>query len=133
VQPLYPRLKTALADRYTLLRELGQGGMAVVFLADDLRHGRQVAIKAVRPEVLVGFGAERFEREILIAAGLSHPHIVPLFDSGTADGLLFFVMPYVEGESLRERLRRERQLPLADAVKFGGTSPPPWHARMPTA
>jgi Flp pilus assembly protein TadD len=119
VQPLYPRLKTALADRYTLLRELGQGGMAVVFLADDLRHGRQVAIKAVRPEVLVGFGAERFEREILIAAGLSHPHIVPLFDSGTADGLLFFVMPYVEGESLRERLRRERQLPLADAVKFG--------------
>ena len=114
---LITRITAALAGRYAILRELGHGGMAVVYLADDTRHGRQVAVKAVRPEVLVALGHERFDREIAIAAQLSHSHIIPLFDSGTADGIVFFVMPYVQGESLRERLTRQQPLPVEEAVK----------------
>ena len=119
MRELIDRVRTALADRYTILREIGHGGMAVVFLADDARHGRQVAVKVIRPDVLTALGPERFEREIAFAARLSHPHILPLFDSGLADGLVFFVMPFVNGESLAERLARERPLPLEDAVKIG--------------
>ncbi len=116
---LTTRITAALAGRYTILRELGHGGMAVVFLAEDVRHGRRVAVKVVRPEVLTALGPERFEREIGFAARLSHPHILPLFDSGVADDLVFFVMPYVTGESLRERLDRERPIPIEEAVKIG--------------
>ena len=109
-------VQSALAPRYLVRRELGAGGMAVVFLADDPRHGRPVAVKVMRPELAAALGPERFLREIRIAAGLRHPHIVPLYDSGEADGLLYYVMPYVEGESLRDRLRRERQLAVDEAV-----------------
>jgi eukaryotic-like serine/threonine-protein kinase len=115
---LQARLAPALAGRYTLDRELGEGGMAVVFLAHDLRHDRQVALKVLRPEISAEIGAERFLREIKMAAGLTHPHILPVFDSGEADGLLFYVMPSMEGRSLRERLDKERQLPLADALRI---------------
>ena len=110
------RLSAALADRYTLERELGRGGMATVYLADDLKHHRKVALKVIRPELGSILGAERFAREIRIAAGLTHPHILPLYDSGEAAGLLFYVMPYVRGENLRQRLARERQLPVEDAI-----------------
>jgi serine/threonine protein kinase/tetratricopeptide (TPR) repeat protein len=112
------RLAPALAGRYTLDRELGQGGMAIVYLAHDLRHDRQVALKVLRPEVSAEIGAERFLREIKMAAGLTHPHILPMFDSGEADGLLFYVMPTMEGRSLRERLDTERQLALPDALRL---------------
>jgi serine/threonine-protein kinase len=112
------RLKAALADRYTIERELGSGGMATVYLAHDLKHERQVAVKVLRPEVAAALGADRFLREIKIAANLNHPHILPLHDSGEADGFLFYVMPYVEGESLRDRLSREKQLPIYDALKM---------------
>ena len=112
------RLTTALADRYRIERELGRGGMATVFLAEDLRHRRQVAIKVLDPEVAAAIGPERFLREIETVARLTHPHILPLHDSGQADSLLFYVMPYVEGESLRSRLTREKQLPLADAQRI---------------
>ncbi len=115
---LVTRLQATLAGRYTIERELGRGGMAVVFLAQDLRHHRLVAIKVLRPELAVALGAERFLREIEIAAGLTHPHILPLYDSGEANGLLYYVMPYVEGESLRDRLDREQQLPLEDALQI---------------
>ena len=97
-------LESALAGRYRLEREIGRGGMATVFLAADLRHDRRVAIKVMRPEVAISLGRERFLREIHIAAGLSHPHILPLHDSGEAGGVLFYVRPYVAGESLRERI-----------------------------
>jgi serine/threonine-protein kinase len=112
------RLKAALADRYALDRELGAGGMATVYLAHDLKHNRKVAVKVLRPELAAALGHERFLREIEIAAGLSHPHILPLYDSGRTSGagFLFYVMPYVEGESLRDRIRREKQLPLDDAM-----------------
>jgi serine/threonine protein kinase/Tfp pilus assembly protein PilF len=116
---LLERVRASLAGRYTIERELGRGGMALVFLAHDLRHHRLVAIKVLRPELAAALGAERFLREIEIAAGLTHPHILPLYDSGDADGLLYYVMPYVEGESLRDRLDRERQLPLEDALQIG--------------
>ena len=110
------RLKSALADRYRLEREIGSGGMATVYLAQDLRHDRLVAIKVLKPELAQSLGADRFLREIKIAAKLSHPHILPLFDSGQAEDSLYYVMPYVEGESLRDRLTRERQLPIEDAL-----------------
>ncbi|HEY7612042.1 MAG TPA: protein kinase [Gemmatimonadales bacterium] len=112
------RLATALEGRYRIERELGSGGMATVYLADDLRHGRQVAIKLLHPELSAVLGPERFLAEIKTTAGLQHPHILPLFDSGAADGLLFYVMPYVQGETLRRRLQREHQLPLADAIRL---------------
>src|SRR5438132_13351496 len=92
--------------------------MASVYLARDLKHGRRVAIKVLRPEIAAALGPERFLREIKLAARLTHPHILPLHDSGEADGFLFYVMPYVEGESLRDRLTRERQLPVDDAVRI---------------
>ncbi len=110
------RLQSALTGRYTIERELGRGGMATVYLARDLKHDRSVAVKVLRPELAATLGPERFVREITIAAGLSHPHIVPFLDSGEADGLLFYVMPWVEGESLRQCLAREGQLPLNQAV-----------------
>jgi len=112
------RLGSALADRYTIERELGQGGMAVVYLAHDLRHDRRVALKVLRPELSAILGGERFLQEIKVTANLQHSHILPLYDSGSADGLLFYVMPYVEGESLRERLSREKQLPVDEAVQL---------------
>ncbi|MBK8006006.1 MAG: serine/threonine protein kinase [Gemmatimonadetes bacterium] len=113
----FPRLTAALADRYRVERELGQGGMATVYLAQDLKHERKVAIKVLRPELAAVIGAERFLAEIKTTANLQHPHILPLFDSGEVDGQLFYVMPYVEGESLRDRLTRETQLPVGDAVR----------------
>src|SRR5687767_6853057 len=110
------RLTAALAGRYRIERELGQGGMATVHLAEDVRHHRKVALKLLHPELSAVIGPERFLKEIELTANLQHPHILPLFDSGTADGQLFYVMPFVEGESLRGRLERERQLPIADAI-----------------
>jgi tRNA A-37 threonylcarbamoyl transferase component Bud32/tetratricopeptide (TPR) repeat protein/TolB-like protein len=112
------RLSAALVGRYRVERELGAGGMATVYLADDLRHQRRVAIKVLRQDLAAALGAERFHREIRIAAGLQHPHIVPLYDSGEADGLLFYVMPYVSGMSVREKLRKERELPVNDAARI---------------
>jgi len=108
---------TALADRYRIERELGQGGMATVYLAHDVRHDRKVALKVLRPELAAILGGERFLAEIKTTANLQHPHILSLFDSGEAEGLLYYVMPYVEGESLRDRLNREKQLPLDDALQ----------------
>ncbi|HVH10994.1 MAG TPA: protein kinase [Gemmatimonadales bacterium] len=110
------RFARGLAGRYEIQRELGRGGMAVVYLAQDLKHGRRVAIKLLDPEVAAALGAARFLREIQLTASLSHPHILPLLDSGEADGLLYYVMPYVEGESLRVRLDREKRLLIADAL-----------------
>jgi tRNA A-37 threonylcarbamoyl transferase component Bud32 len=112
------RLSTALADRYRIERRLGEGGMATVYLADDLRHERKVALKVMKPELAAVLGAERFLAEIRTTANLQHPHILPLFDSGEADSFLFYVMPYVEGESLREKLERETQLPVDEAVRI---------------
>src|SRR5512132_4739140 len=108
------RLGTALADRYRIDRELGQGGMATVYLAHDLRHERQVAIKVLRPELAAVIGAERFVREIQTIAALQHPHILGLIDSGEVQGTAYYVMPFVEGESLRDRLNRERQLSIPE-------------------
>jgi serine/threonine-protein kinase len=113
---LQQQLASGLTGRYTLERELGQGGMAVVFLAQDLRHDRKVALKVLRPDLSAAIGADRFLREIKLAAGLTHPHILPVYDSGDAGGLLFYVMPSMEGRSLRDRLQRERQLPLSEAL-----------------
>ena len=110
------RLQSAIADRYRVERELGAGGMATVFLAQDLKHGREVAIKVLHPELGASIGSERFDREIRLAAKLQHPHILGLFDSGEANGLLYYVMPFVKGESLRDRLDRESQLPIEDAI-----------------
>jgi eukaryotic-like serine/threonine-protein kinase len=108
-------LQQALASHYRIERELGRGGMATVFLAHDLKHNRPVALKVMREEIAITLGADRFLREIEIAARLQHPHILPLFDSGEVDGGLYYVMPFVEGETLRGRLQRERQLPVEDA------------------
>jgi serine/threonine protein kinase len=116
--PVVERLKAALADRYQIQRQIGEGGMAVVFLAQDLKHDRPVAVKVLRPELSASIGAERFLREIQISAKLNHPHILTLIDSGDAAGLLYYVMPYVEGESLRETMEREGQLPLDEAFKI---------------
>ena len=116
---LLDRLRTALADRYTFDREVGRGGMATVYLAQDTKHDRPVAIKVLHPYLAINLGPERFLREIQIAAQLQHPHIVPLYDSGQAGDLLYYVMPYVEGESLRQRLAREQRLPVEDALHLG--------------
>ena len=112
------RLRAALADRYAVEREIGAGGMATVYLAQDLKHDRQVAVKVLRPELAAALGPERFLREIRIAAQLQHPHILPLHDSGEADGFLYYVMPYVDGESLRERIDQHGELPVVEAVKI---------------
>src|SRR3989454_4444926 len=114
----FAQLQAALADRYAIERELGRGGMATVYLAQDLKHHRKVAIKVLKPELAAALGPERFLQEIEIAAGLTHPHILPLYDSGEATGLLYYVMPYVEGETLRNRLDGAGQLPLAEAVQI---------------
>ncbi len=115
---LLEQLTAALGDRYRVERELGHGGMAVVFLAEDLKHRRRVAIKVLKPELSAVLGSERFLREIEIAAALQHPHILPLYDSGQAQGLLYYVMPFAEAESLRQRLAREQQLPLDAALQI---------------
>src|SRR3989454_209161 len=111
-------LSAALGDRYRIERVLGRGGMATVYVAEDLRHRRQVAIKVLRPDVAAAIGADRFLREIAIAARLTHPHVLPLIDSGQADGSLYYVMPYVRGETLRERLVREQRFALKDALRI---------------
>jgi Tol biopolymer transport system component/tRNA A-37 threonylcarbamoyl transferase component Bud32 len=118
--PPIDRLKAALASRYEVQRELGQGGMATVYLAEDLKHRRQVALKLLRPDIAMAVGHERFLREIEVAAKLTHPHIVSLIDSGDANGLIYYVMPYIEGESLRTRLAREREVPIPDAIRILG-------------
>ena len=105
------RLNAAFEGRYRIELQLGEGGMATVYLADDLRHERKVALKVLKPELAAVVGAERFLAEIKTTANLQHPHILPLHDSGEADGFLFYVMPYVEGQSLRERIDRDHQLP----------------------
>ena len=111
-------LRSALADRYAIERELGRGGFATVFLATDLKHQRQVALKVLHPELALALGSQRFLREIAMVAQFRHPHILPLYDSGEADGLLYYVMPFIEGESLRQRLDRQKQLPLEDALRI---------------
>jgi serine/threonine protein kinase/tetratricopeptide (TPR) repeat protein len=113
------RLRESLAQSYTIDRELGRGGMSAVFLANDCKHRRSVAIKVLNPELAASLGPERFLQEIQLAARLNHPHILPLFDSGSVDGILYYVMPYVEGESLRERLDREQQLSVEESVRHG--------------
>jgi eukaryotic-like serine/threonine-protein kinase len=118
VNSIREQLERGLNGRYTLDCQLGEGGMAVVFLANDLRHDRQVALKVLKPEISAEVGADRFLREIKLAAKLTHPHILPVYDSGEADGLLFYVMPNMEGNSLRDRLDRERQLPLEIALRI---------------
>jgi serine/threonine-protein kinase len=112
------RLAAALADRYTIEQELGAGGMATVYLAHDIKHDRKVAVKVLRPELAAVIGADRFLAEIKTTANLQHPHILPLFDSGVADSFLFYAMPFIDGESLRDRLSREKQLPINDAVRI---------------
>jgi serine/threonine-protein kinase len=112
-------LREGLRDRYAFERELGRGGMAVVYLAHDLRHDRPVALKVLHPELAATLGPDRFQREIRFAARLQHPHILTVLDSGEAAGQLWFTMPFVEGESLRDRLRRERQLPVDVALQVG--------------
>jgi Tol biopolymer transport system component/tRNA A-37 threonylcarbamoyl transferase component Bud32 len=112
------RLSAALSDRYRIERELGQGGMATVYLAQDLKHDRKVALKVLKPELAAVLGAERFVVEIKTTASLQHPHILPLFDSGTADGFLYYVMPFIQGETLRDKLNRETQLGVDEAVKI---------------
>ena len=114
----FAELNAALAGHYIVDSELGRGGMALVYLARDVRHERFVALKTLRPEIAMALGRERFLREIKLAARLQHPNILPVYDSGFVDGLLFYVMPFVEGESLRERLQREPQLPLDDALQI---------------
>ena len=111
-------LRAALTGRYEIDREIGQGGMATVYLARDVKHNRQVAVKVLQPDLAAALGHERFVREIEIAANLSHPHILPLYDSGEADGFLYYVMPYIEGKTLRERIDREGELPVAEAVRI---------------
>src|ERR1044071_7724872 len=108
----------ALSGRYTIEREIGQGGMATVYLARDVKHDRKVAVKVLHPDLAAALGAERFLAEIRTTANLQHPHILALHDSGEADGFLFYVMPFIDGESLRDRLTRERQLPIGDALRI---------------
>src|SRR3954469_23293070 len=114
----YQPLSTALADRYRIERPLGEGGMATVYLAHDLKHDRPVALKVLKPELAAVLGAERFVVEIRTTAALQHPHILPLFDSGSADGFLYYVMPFIDGETLRDKLSRETQLGVDEAVRI---------------
>jgi serine/threonine-protein kinase len=116
--PLNDRLTAALSDRYRLERELGAGGMATVYLAHDLKHERDVAIKVLHPDLGAALGADRFLAEIKTTAKLQHPHILPLLDSGAADGLLYYVMPLLDGETLRAYIARSGQLPVNDAVRI---------------
>src|SRR3954468_10412267 len=111
-------LKESLADRYDIKHEIGAGGMATVYLARDLKHQRPVALKVLDPELGAVLGAERFLSEIRVTANLQHPNLLPLFDRGEAGGLLYYVMPFVEGETLRARLDREKQLPIDEAVRI---------------
>src|SRR5215208_1258375 len=111
-------LRAALAERYRVERELGAGGMATVYLAHDLKHDRDVALKVLKPELAAVLGAERFVVEIKTTAALQHPHILPLFDSGVADGFLYYVMPFIDGETLRAKLDRETQLGVDEAVRI---------------
>src|ERR1051325_2397449 len=112
------QLNAVLAARYDVEREIGRGGMATVYLARDIKHNRKVALKVLNPELGAVLGVERFLSEIQVAANLQHPHLLPLYDSGEANGLLYYVMPYVEGDGLRERLNREKQLPIDEAVRI---------------
>src|SRR4249919_2784508 len=112
------RLRTALIERYEIEREIGRGGMATVYLARDVRHNRKVALKVLNPELGAVLGVERFLAEIEVTANLQHPNLLPLFDSGEASGMLFYVMPFIEGESLRARLDREKQLPVDEAIRI---------------
>ena len=112
------QLNAALSGRYIIESELGEGGMATVYLADDVKHERKVALKVLKPELAAVVGAERFLAEIKTTASLQHPHILPLHDSGAADGFLYYVMPFIDGESLRDRLEREEQLPVEEAVRI---------------
>jgi len=112
------KLNAALGGHYEVEREIGRGGMATVYRADDLRHNRPVAIKVLHSHLAESLGPERFLREIQIAGRLQHPHIVPMYDSGRAGDLLYYVMPFVEGESLRQRLQRQHRLPIEDAVQI---------------
>ena len=123
------RLTAALSDRYRLDRELGAGGMATVYLAHDLKHDRDVAIKVLHPDLGAALGGERFLSEIRTTARLQHPHILPLLDSGEADGLLYYVMPLVTGETLRARLEREKQLPIDDVMLVARKWPMHWATR----
>jgi eukaryotic-like serine/threonine-protein kinase len=118
MDPTLDRLTRSLADRYRIEREVGAGGMATVYLAEDLKHGRRVAIKVLRPDLAAVIGAERFVREIRTVAALQHPHILGLIDSGEVEGTAWYAMPFVEGESLRDRLLREKQLPIGHAVRI---------------
>src|SRR5215475_7982984 len=115
---LVAQLNASLVGRYAIDREIGRGGMATVYLARDARHDRRVALKVLSPELGAVVGSERFLAEIKVTAGLSHPNLLPLFDSGEADGHLFYAMPFVDGESLRARLSRERQLPVDEALRI---------------
>ena len=117
--PLLEHIRSALGTRYLIERELGRGGMATVYLAHDQKHGRPVAVKVLRPDLASSIGPERFLREIQVAARLTHPHILPLHDSGEVEGLLYYVMPYIEGESLRDHLQREHRLDLDQALGLG--------------
>src|SRR5437899_30304 len=112
------RLRVGVTERYRVERELARGGMATVYLAEDVKHHRHVAIKVLKPELAGAIGPDRFHREIEIAARLTHPHILPLYDSGEADGLLYYVMPFVDGESLRDRLARQKQLSVHETVEI---------------
>src|SRR5215218_6079658 len=116
--PLPAQLTRSLAGRYAVERELGRGGMATVYLARDQRHERLVAVKVLDRELGAVLGAERFLAEIRVTANLQHPNLLPLFDSGEANGLLYYVMPYIEGETLRHRLEREQQLPVDEALRI---------------
>src|SRR5919112_984742 len=118
VTAVNPALAEAVRDRYRIERELGSGGMAIVYLADDLKHRRKVALKVLRAELAATMGPERFFREIEVAARLQHPHILPLHDSGEAQGFLYYVMPFVDGHNLRNRLARQGELPIHEAVKI---------------
>ena len=128
---LREQLQRSLGDGYVLDREVGRGGMATVYLARDLKHQRNVALKVLDPELGAVLGAERFLSEIRVTANLQHPNLLPLFDSGEADGLLYYVMPFVDGETLRQRLTREKQLPVDEAKLAKATSVTVWGTGQP--